>query len=250
MNKKRVHLFVRHPAEKSLSIFPIVPKVKSSFTTSRARTNFKVDKTNLLDFNSTVSKYKINDSDRFKELQAFRHTSSVLRSVENRLPNPSKKSSGNVVSLPPIDRRNKHELPKNQRYLNHEEFNKGYTAFILPVVSREKCSCSCSKSKDADADNARLKGLAKVFRPEETPPMFSVYVRWKNCRNGEVEYNQDSLHGIFHCFGEISKVLMKSRSSAILTFMQIESACNAARVMKDVGKEMKLHVKWLRDVKT
>lgn len=121
MNKKRVHLFVRHPAEKSLSIFPIVPKVKSSFTTSRARTNFKEEKTVLLNFDS---KYQINDSDRFKELQAFRHTSSVLRSVENRLPNSSKRNSGNVagtvVSLPPIDRRNKHELPKNQRYLNHE----------------------------------------------------------------------------------------------------------------------------------
>ena len=90
--------------------------------------------------------------------------------------------------------------------------------------------------------------MAKLFRPEETPPMFSIYVRWKNRRNGTIEYSYDSLFEVFQNFGDVSTIVFKSRSSAVIVYVEIEAACTAAKVMQKVGKEMKLYVKWLNAI--
>lgn len=127
-----------------------------------------------------------------------------------------------------------------------------HRAFSLPVIPQieKNPPCTCKKSTSFKVfDKVVKKCNAKEFRAEETPPLFSVHVRWKNQRTGKSEYCQETLREVFGYFGAVSKIILKSKSSAVVVFHHIESAVNADKVMQTMGKEMKMHVKWLNDLK-
>ena len=118
-------------------------------------------------------------------------------------------------------------------------------SFILPVIKREKYSCSCPKKSDEDLSNIKFSRFVKALQPLETPPLFSIYVRWKNGKDGRLGHSQDSLHEIFNNFGDIANIVMKSKSSAFVVYTNVEAACGAAKIMQSLGKEMKMHAKWV-----
>ena len=94
----------------------------------------------------------------------------------------------------------------------------------------------------------KFKELAKTFRPEETPRLLSVYVRWKTGRDGVMEYDQQKLIETFTTFGEITNVVYTSDNSAIVVFSTVDAASTATKVLMKIGREMRLNVKWLNDM--
>ena len=118
------------------------------------------------------------------------------------------------------------------------------------MISRESCRCSKQKQKKTTFDrleDIKQTRFVKQLRPEDTPPMLSVQVRWKNNRNGTSDYGYDALWEVFSNFGDIDKLLLKSMNSAIVVYTNVEDACSAARIMHKLGKEMKLHTRWMND---
>lgn len=118
-------------------------------------------------------------------------------------------------------------------------------SFIFPLVKREKYPCFCPNKSDEDLNNIKFSRFVKSLHPLETPPLFSIYVRWKNGKDGRLEHSQGSLHEIFNNFGDIANVVMKSKSSAFVVYTNVKAACGAAKLMQSLGKEMKMHVKWV-----
>lgn len=97
-------------------------------------------------------------------------------------------------------------------------------------------------------DDIKLKNIARSFRAEETPHMFSIYVRWKTGRDGVSDYDYNSLVDTFQTFGALSNIVFKSRNSAVVVFNEARSASTAAKVFQKVGRELKLFVKWLKEI--
>lgn len=128
--------------------------------------------------------------------------------------------------------------------------------FLESVKSKGKwqpCTCGRQKNKpklspNQELANLKLNEIAQTFRPEETPRLFSVYVRWKTYRNGTTDYDYRTLIDSFSTFGEITNIVFKSRNSAVIVFATAEAASTATKVFMKIGSEMRLFVKWLNDM--
>ena len=96
--------------------------------------------------------------------------------------------------------------------------------------------------------NLKYKNVSGLYQAEETPRLFSVYVRWKTYRDGTSEYDFRTLRDTFQTFGEIANIVFKTRNSAVIVFTTSDAACTAAKVFMNVGQEMRLYVRWLNDM--
>ena len=95
----------------------------------------------------------------------------------------------------------------------------------------------------------KYKEFAQTYRPDETPRLLSINVRWKTRRDGVSEFNRQTLIETFTPFGEITNVVFTSCNSAVVVFSTADSACTATKVFMKIGREMRLNVKWLNDIK-
>jgi len=262
----------KHPVQRSLSVFPVlsnhssgVISINGNSVLKESRSKRKKNRipskvrfdTNITELNQQGSQSS-SKLDR-DELLYIKQTKSKLEKVADLLPEvggtgitPS--PSVDILQLPPITPRvtphNSNSAIVEQRSMRQEQRGPDYRAYSLPIIPREK-PCTCKKTKSMkNLDKVLKKCIAKEFRAEESPPLFSIYVRWKNRRNGTSEYDQETLREVFEYFGTVAKIILKSKTSAIVVFHHVESACNADKVMQSVGKDLKIHVRWLNEMRT
>jgi len=257
----------KHPLEKSLAIFPLVPRIKSlvsnpfsssllscsspaapsrrkrydgashSATTNFNRTNYN---TSNQSFSAIERHPLIDDNNYHSTKRKLNHASKYL---------PKKQGGPLTFKLPPILSSRQSSLIIHQNESSKDTFPK-----LNP------CTCGRKRNhqhksrlheqpslKDQLVD-LKYKELAQTYRPDETPRLLSINVRWKTRRDGVSEFNRQTLIETFTPFGEITNVVFTSGNNAVVVFSTADSACTATKVFMKIGREMRLNVKWLNDM--
>ena len=123
MNKK--HNLKDHPAQKSLTVFPIIPKRKSlvgcdSLTSEKATKAKKL----RINFEQKQPFLKFDKDANIEKVQTFKNTKLKLERVSNKLPQTKDESIySRTPKLPPIiscDMRSSTKIAKGKRQLPQE----------------------------------------------------------------------------------------------------------------------------------
>ena len=96
---------------------------------------------------------------------------------------------------------------------------------ILNILEKfpklKKCTCGRKRIKQLKIRHRctspkqklevlKFKEFAKAYRPEETPRLLFIYVRWKSRRDGLSEFNSQTRIETFTPFGEITNVVPRA----------------------------------------
>jgi len=248
----------RHPLEKSLSIFPLVPRSKQSLVSSSLQHENQSTSVSLarrqpqtrrpsqchqVEVNfppaSAITNVEHPSKDSLRD-EFYFNTKRKLDQASKFIP---KKNVMIPLKLPP--------LSSNASSLS-SHFTDGQSLNLIATASKERkwkpCTCGRKKTAKDDLSNLKDKHVSGSYQAEETPRLFSVYVRWKTYRDGTSEYDFRTLRDTFQTFGEIVNIVFKTRNSAVIVFTTSDAACTAAKVFMNVGQEMRLYVRWLNDM--
>jgi len=266
----------KHPLEKSLAIFPLVPRTKilvynpvsslslslssaSSLSSPSASSRRKRRKgasrsaNTTTDFdrtNYTTSTQSFSGIERHPLVddQNFHSTKRKLNQASKYLP---KKQDGPLTfKLPPILSSRQSSLVLHQ---NGESSKDTFPTLNPCICGRKRNHQHKSRRQEQPSLKDQLcdlkyKELAQAYRPDETPRLLSINVRWKTRRDGVSEFNRQTLIETFTPFGEITNVVFTSDNNAVVVFSTADSACTATKVFMKIGREMRLNVKWLNDM--
>ena len=79
----------------------------------------------------------------------------------------------------------------------------------------------------------------------KTPPLQSVYVRWKEQAVPSAFSNAENMKAFFASHGPVERIVYYSRTSAIVVFKLIRSACTAAVNTEWKCRQHELRIVWL-----
>lgn len=92
----------------------------------------------------------------------------------------------------------------------------------------------------------RIQRQAMTYTLWKTPPLRSVYIRWKISRTSAIFCQSDRIKRFFEAYGPVERVVFCSEKSAIIVFKLIGSACTAASTSASWQfSQYHLHVIWL-----
>ena len=91
----------------------------------------------------------------------------------------------------------------------------------------------------------RARDQALTYTLWKTPPLRSVYIRWKSNHSSVAFCDVQTVMGFFRPYGPIERVVYSSPNSAIVVFNLIRSACSAAANASQKYSQYSLFVVWL-----